>query len=688
MPYRRALLLSLSTLSFLSLVPACGGNESAGSGAGGNSTTSSGGTSSGGTGGGTTTTPCLTPGSKWTAGTQAFQEATSKWGLDAIKVEGVRLNAVDFDGDGWTDLLVRRGGNGADDFADGGVRQTWLLRNNQKGGFEDVTLKSGIRKTRAGMDPTKGRPGEVVAFGDVDNDGDLDVLTGFTNDPKMPSPETTELMLNNGDGTFSLGPAENPFRVTAPKIDSVAGVSFVDFDRDGKLDVWIVQNTVNGAPVQDRLYKGDGTGHFTDVTYAQGLKTKAWGLPADLNLALGHSVGWSANACDLNDDGNPELLAGSYGRAPNHLWQSGGQAANFMFTNHSIDSGYAFDDIQDWHDNESARCWCKLHPDAQDCAGVPPPMYIPCATDADAFRWNHDTDRNPYRLGGNSAAAECVDVDNDGKPDLLTGEIVHWDVGKSSDPAELMLNASGADVKFTRPGNDKTGLARVHKGVAWDDGIMTGDLFDFDNDGWADAYLGGSDYPGNHGLLFHQDSPGHFEPVPIDQGIDHHRSHGVVVADFDRDGDLDVVVGHSLARCDATAPDNCYLSPSSPNPCGGAGQPACVYTAQVRFFENVIGDKGHYLQLTLKGAAGTNTAAIGARVKVKTPAFTQMRDVEGGHGHYGSQDDLTLHFGLGEACSAEVTVRWPDASLTTQTFTLDGGKRYTLTQGEDPKPAN
>src|SRR5439155_22044496 len=107
-----------------------------------------------------------------------------------------------------------------------------------------------------------------------------------------------------------------------------------------------------------------------------------------LNKGLGHSNAWSAAACDLNNDGNPELLAASYGRAPNHLWQSKGKDGSFGFLNQSVASGYAFDENQDWSDNESARCWCKLHPSDVDCPGVPPPKFIPCATDADAFRWD------------------------------------------------------------------------------------------------------------------------------------------------------------------------------------------------------------------------------------------------------------------------------------------------------------
>ncbi len=594
-------------------------------------------------------------GTSWEPGWQAFRAATDDWGIYDFDATGVRLAAVDFDGDGWTDLAIRYATDTPDDFG-GGQVYTWLLRNTGQKSFEDVTVSSGVRQTRSGAD--EGRPGQVWAFADVDNDGDLDLFTGLT-DLDDSYDETSEIMLNNGDGTFSLGPDSSDIRYDGDT--SPAGAAFVDFDRDGIVDLWVPEYYY----AQDRLYRGLGDGSFTDVTYDAQLNTKSWSNIDDLNAALAHTVAWSALACDLNNDGYAELMAASYGRAPNHLWLADGDGT---FTNQSVASGYAYDDRVDWSDNESARCWCYLHPDDEGCDGVPPPENIICNEDDDAFRWDNDYDRELFRLGGNSGATICADVDNDGWADLLTTEIVHWDVGESSDPSELLFNTASADVVFQRPGNDVTGLTREHESADWNDGDMTGDLFDFDNDGWPDVYIGSSDYEGTRGLLYHQDSARSFSAVPLEDGIDHTRSHGIVVADFDHDGDLDVVVGHSSARCE----DDCYD------------------TFSVRFFENVVGEdqglQGNFIQLTLEGGEGSNKAAIGARVEVTADGVTQTHQVDGGHGHYGAQDDLTQHFGLGSACQAQVTITWPDAVGSQQSFTLGGGYRYLVKQGQDPQP--
>ncbi|MBL8617726.1 MAG: CRTAC1 family protein [Deltaproteobacteria bacterium] len=587
-------------------------------------------------------------GQRWSAGTTAFVDASAAWGLPELMPVGVRMLAVDFDNDGWTDLLVRSGTT-PDDFSSG-ARSTWLLRNTGDGRFEDRTEASGIVQPR-GAGPNRAAP--VMVAGDVDNDGDLDLYAGLP-DAGSDIDETSELLLGDGNFGFTLGAEDSALRVA--RGDVPYGATWADVDHDGALDLFVGQYTSSsGSPLQDRLYRGDGAGGFVDATVEAGLQTQAWSSVSALNLGLSHTVAWSAASCDLNDDGLPELLAASYGRAPNHLWRNAGGS----FINESVLSGYAYDDRQDWSDNESARCWCQLHPDAADCAGVPAPDYIACDSDDDAFRWSHTSDREAYRLGGNSGATTCADVNNDGWMDLLTSEIVHWDVGSSADPSELLFNQQQPEVRFSRPGNPTTGLTRTHSGVAWDDGDITGGVFDFDNDGWPDVFIGASDYPGTRGLLYHQTEPERFEAVPVEDGIDNPRSHGSVFADFDRDGDLDAVLGHSSARCGAD----------------------CRDTFEVHLFENQLGADSNWVQLQLVGQGGSNRAAIGAKVRMTAGGLTQTHEVQGGGGQWGSQDDLVQHFGLGEACEGTVEVRWPDAEGTVETFAVVSGYRFQLVQG-------
>ncbi|HLT37210.1 MAG TPA: CRTAC1 family protein [Enhygromyxa sp.] len=591
----------------------------------------------------------------WSPGTKLFEEATEAWGLTGI--EGTRLVVTDLDHDGRADLLIRRGGTLADDFNEP-VRNTWLLRNTGDG-FEDVTLASGLLTPRQPLAAGIGRPAEVVASADVDNDGDLDVFTGIsTGDPTLSLGETSELLLNRGDGTYELGPADSDLRM-ADQTDAVAGASFVDVNRDGFVDLWVTEHAL-----QDRLYYGDGTGAFFDATGGSGLATVAGGTVEQLNDGAVHSRAWSALACDLDGDGWTELLAGSYGRSTNHLWQGryDDESGFVLFDARQLESGYARDDDYQWQSNQFARCYCQANPMAEDCEGVPAPQ-INCGTP----NWNHASDRQPYRLGGNSGATACADLDNDGDMDLYTGEIRHWWAGLGSDMSEPLINVGDVgqgQIVFERPGRDALGIVVEHvTGSAWDEGHMSLTTLDFDNDGRRDVYVGASDYPGNRGLLFHQRDTLQFEPVSTADGFEHNRSHGVVTADFDRDGDLDLIVGHSRARCDANAPNDCYP------------------TAQIRAFENVYGDAGNWIQLRLEGVTA-NRAAIGARVRVTAGGLTQTQEIGGGYGHYGAQDDLVLHFGLGDACEAEIEIRWPDQALEVQQLTLPGGHRFAITQGQ------
>lgn len=623
---------------------------------------------------------CVDSAAPWSSGVEAFRETSQEWGLTDIDATGVRLSVTDLEGDGWPDLVVRKVGNTPNTFGDGGERTVWVLRNTGDGSFEDVTRQSELLTQRSGDESDGGRPAEVVVWGDVDNDGDLDAYTGFNRSETVGEKgDTAEIMLNQGDGTFELGPRDNDIRRPG-EIDRPAGASFVDFDRDGHLDLWVTEYSSSGRhALQDRLYRGRGDGSFEEVTDERGLGTAAWGSrPAvwathldELNAAEGHSRAWGANACDLTGDGVPELLANSYGRAPNHLWHGRETDRGVQFANESVDSGYAYDDGMDWTDNLRARCYCDKNPEAEECGEVPEPSGIDC--DQAAARWFHEVNREPFRLGGNSGTTVCADLDRDGRLDLLTHEIVHWYVGSSSDPSEILYNRTDdGPPTFERPGGEATGLTRSHDLTAWNEGDITGGVFDFDNDARPDIYIGSTDYPGTRGVLYHQTGEGSFEQVPITDGIDQKSSHGLAVADFDRDGDVDVVAGHSRNRCNARGADHCYEPDDT----------------HVRMFENQLADRGNWLQIDLVGREGSNRAAIGAQVEVETDGGTELQEVDGGHGHYGMQHDTTLHFGLGDRCEAAVQVRWPDASSSRQTYLFKAGHRYRWRQGEAPEVAD
>lgn len=565
-----------------------------------------------------------------------FADVTKEAGLAGVT--GVRVAAADLDGDGLPDLIVHGLGNTRD-------RPPVYLKRilmNRGGHFVDATAESGFLDSRDG--PGSGRLGHLSVFGDVDNDGDLDAFDGTYQDGTAMAPaaaDRSEILLNDGKGHFRMADPSDPSARALP----TAAAAFVDYDRDGVLDLfvgtWYARNSIEGAG--NYLYRGDGQGGFADVGREQGvLRPPAGNDNGKYLLGLNRRPAYGVTACDVDNDGLPDLLVSAYGRDYNELWHNDGG----RFTEIGQGTPVAADDNLDYHDNEFYRCYCKQNP-----GKCPPEESNPRISCAQA-PWTAGFDDQPARLGGNTFSTACGDLDNDGDLDLVHAEIRHWHIGQSSDPTQILRNElAGGKLAFRRLPNDQTGLSRPHDSADWNEGDIVVGLLDFDNDGRKDIYLGSSDYPGTYGLLFHQRPDGTFEEVSRKAGVHHYHAVGFAAADIDRDGGLDLIVATSTARC--------------------GGDPLCPGTQEVRVYRNLVGAARNFVQLRLRGAGAgaANGAAIGARVTVRAGGVAQVQEVYGGYGHFGLQHDTVLHFGLGDACRIdEIEVRWPDRNGSVERF--------------------
>ena len=588
------------------------------------------------------------------AGGPAFTDTTEAWGL--VGITGGRLSAADLDNDGYPDLLVREGSAfGRDDFA-AGTRYHYVLMNraNPDGGrmFVDETVQSGLFVARDEDPATVGRASQVTIMGDVDNDGDLDVYSGqfFDGANRADDPgDRSELLLNDGDGTFTLADQSD---LSDPGGYATSGASFADYDADGLLDLFVVgwyerYGQLYGE--QDHSFRGDGSGFFQDTTTNTDMTMVRGSRDSDWIDGLARRPAFGATSCDLNGDAFPDLLVSNYGRSWNQQWMNQGDG---LLVDTSMESGFASDEDYDYSDNQFYRCYCSVYGCDPD-PGAPAFDETTCATYADY--WVPGWDDLPHRLAGNSFTTACGDIDNDGDNDVLTAEIVHWHIGGSSDPSELLLN--NGDGTFTRPGNATNGLERDWTRSDWNAGDLFTAFFDFDLDGWKDILLVTSDYPGDRMFLFRQIAPGQFEELADDAGIAHPWPAGAVIADFDRDGDLDVITGSSNAR---------------------SGSP--WETHEVHLYENTL-PAGNSARIRLEGTSA-NRAGIGARVELTTDdGLTQMAEVSGGYGHMGMQNDTALTFGLGAACAIpEVTVTWPGGAVDTYAD-VPANYAVTLVQG-------
>ncbi len=504
--------------------------------------------------------------------------------------------------------------------------------------FTDATRASGIDYTNGLITGTS--PAEVAviapsgaAAGDYDGDGDIDlfIVRGDIG-PNLLYRNTGNLVFEEVAAAAGLA-----FTKSATENYRHSGPMFADIDGDGDLDLFI--GGIEGDP--SLIFANNGDGTFTDVTAGSGIDT----------MSATHSI--SAAFGDYDLDGDLDLFVAHWGTprdysAPGdteNLWRNDTDAAGIKFQSVSEAAGISpsiltLPDIRATNSEEwdftfapaFARINDDLYPDILSVADFNKSMYFVNNQDG-TFSNATDTD---VIIDGNGMGSAIADFDNDGDLDWFVTSI-------------LCEDGSGVDCEVvTHYGNrlyrnvngifeDATGATGVASG-GWGWGAC---FIDFENDGDLDIYHTNgwpfmdefNDFSFDTSRAFVADGAGPFEDQAIELGLDDvEQGRGVVCADFDNDGDVDIFQLHRSRGVAAT------------------------------LWRNDT-DSNNFLSVKLKGIA-PNTEAAGARITITHGASTQMREISISS-NFVSQNPTVQTFGLGSAAQVDqLNVQWPDGRLS------------------------
>ena len=400
-----------------------------------------------------------------------------------IEAKGSGLAFFDYDHDGWLDIYLTNGDRLESHWPTGKAPSSQLFKNNRDGTFTDVTEKSGLR--RSGWQTG-------VCVGDYNNDGFDDLFCCYWGH--------NILFRNNGDGTFT--DVTHKAGLDQPNVRWGAGCTFLDYDRDSHLDLFVCNYlkldpaTIPTAEKSDHcqwkgvpilcgprglpadsniLYHNNGDGTFTDVSEKSGI------------LKPGPRYSITAVSYDFDNDGWPDIYV-AVDSEPSILFKNNHDGT---FTDVAVMAGCAYSD-------------------------------------------------NGHEQAGMGIAV--ADYDCDGWFDIFKTNF-------ADDTCNLYHN--NGDGTFT----DQTfpaGVGVNNRYVAWGCGFV-----DYDNDGWVDIIqINGHVYPEidkynfgqtfkNPRLVYRNLGNGRFKDVSAEMGpgiSEQFSSRGAAFGDYNNDGDIDVLV--------------------------------------------------------------------------------------------------------------------------------------------------
>jgi hypothetical protein len=498
--------------------------------------------------------------------------------------------------------------------------------------FTDVTAKAGIRFVHnAGRTGKKYLPetlGAGCAFFDADGDGWQDILliNGMDFTPKgrrsLPA-----LYRNNHDGTFTDVTAGSGLDVEMYGM----GVAIGDYDNDGRDDVYI---TALGG---DHLFHNEGNGKFRDVTGDAGIKNDSFGASAawldydrdgKLDLFVANYVQWSPKNdlwCSLDGATKSYCTPESYKGAPSRLY-------------HNLGGG-KFEEVAQ-RAGVGDPTSKSLGVTVLDYNGDGwPDIFV--ANDTQPNKLYRNLKNGTFKEEGMSAGvaygedgvargamgADAGDYDRSGRPHLLVGNFSNQMLG--------LYHNEGSGLFVDEAPLSAVGRASL---LSLTFGVF---FFDYDLDGHPDIFAANGHIEDQIGrvqprigyreapLLFRNLGNHKFDNVSGQMGADFARpmvARGAAYADFDQDGDLDILV--------STNNGPAYL------------------------FRNDGGNRNHWFSVRLVGVR-SNRDGIGAVVRIKSASGEQWNMVRSGSS-YCSQSELPLTFGLGSDTSVtSVDVEWP-----------------------------
>ncbi len=517
---------------------------------------------------------------------------------------GASAAVADFDGDGWEDVFVT-------DSAEDGTNA--LYRNNGDFTFTDVSRRAGVWR---GNDASNASAD--CLWLDYDNDGRPDLFVVRFG--------RSLLYRNKGDGVFQEVSRQAGLDRYS---NAIAAISF-DYDLDGDVDLFVgsyfsqvnifeptttrffpenFETAENGGGLT--LYRNEGNGKFTDVSKEAGIQLSGW------TLDLGHG--------DADGDGDDDLYVACDFGTDRFLLNNG----DGTFTD-VTESVLGFDTKKgmnvDWGDYDNDGYL---------------DIYVTNITDdymkEGNFLWRNnfsddkkvsfsDVSRETETFDtGWGWAGKFLDYDHDGWLDLYV--VNGWVSGSSESYVPMIFEMIIAE-------HEKSGgqldLSDIRKWPPMGDRTLSG-------------YQKMRLFRNHGGEYFSDEAPRH----GLDSELD---GRGIAVADFDRNGWLDLFVTIANHR------PLLYRNIREPN------------------------KEAQWIAFELRGTR-SNRFGIGAQVRVQAGGRTLLRFVDGGNG-FASQSSTRVHFGLGAVQRVDaVDIRWP-SGLRQRLTPLQAGRIYRITEGE------